>query len=75
MRLVHLKVSHCKCFTLLILTFQVSGGPYGVEDAVKNGGPLLAILGFIVFALVGNHNEINFHVSLFLYITLFYFFS
>lgn len=34
------------------MSLQVSGGPYGVEDAVKNGGPLLALLGFTFFPLV-----------------------
>lgn len=37
---------------LLLLSLQVSGGPYGVENVVGAGGPLLAILGFLIFPLV-----------------------
>lgn len=34
---------------LVALTFyEVSGGPFGVEDSVKAAGPLLALLGFLV---------------------------
>ncbi|CAI7857520.1 unnamed protein product [Closterium sp. NIES-53] len=47
---------HGQKLTLLpliaLIFFEVSGGPYGVEDAVKYGGPLLAILGFTVFPLI-----------------------
>ncbi|KAH7405608.1 hypothetical protein KP509_15G077700 [Ceratopteris richardii] len=40
-------------FPLVFLIFyEVSGGPFGIEDSVKAGGPLLAILGFLVFPLI-----------------------
>ncbi|KAI5075333.1 hypothetical protein GOP47_0009409 [Adiantum capillus-veneris] len=32
-----------------LIFYEVSGGPFGVEDSVKAGGPLLALLGFLVF--------------------------
>ena len=35
-----------------IVFYEVSGGPFGSEDAVSAGGPLLALLGFIVMPLV-----------------------
>jgi len=35
-----------------IIFYEVSGGPFGSEDAVRAGGPLLAILGFIVFPML-----------------------
>jgi len=38
---------------LVALTFyEVSGGPFGVEDSVKAAGPLLALLGFLVFPFI-----------------------
>ncbi|GAB4853445.1 hypothetical protein Ancab_017635 [Ancistrocladus abbreviatus] len=40
-------------FPLIALIFyEVSGGPFGVEDSVKaGGGPLLSLLGFLIFPL------------------------
>nr|XP_024375958.1 probable polyamine transporter At3g19553 [Physcomitrium patens]XP_024375959.1 probable polyamine transporter At3g19553 [Physcomitrium patens]XP_024375960.1 probable polyamine transporter At3g19553 [Physcomitrium patens]XP_024375961.1 probable polyamine transporter At3g19553 [Physcomitrium patens]PNR53956.1 hypothetical protein PHYPA_007631 [Physcomitrium patens] len=35
-----------------LIFYEVSGGPFGVEDSVKSGGPLLAILGFLIFPFV-----------------------
>lgn len=38
---------------LVALTFyDLSGGPFGVEDSVKAVGPLLALLGFPVFPFI-----------------------
>jgi len=35
-----------------IIFFEVSGGPFGSEDAVRAGGPLLALVGFLVLPLI-----------------------
>lgn len=35
-----------------IIYYSVSGGPYGVEDAVSSAGPLLSLTGFLVMPLV-----------------------
>lgn len=47
---------HGKKLTMLpliaLIFYEVSGGPFGVEDSVKAGGPLLAILGFAVFPFI-----------------------
>lgn len=47
---------HVKPLSLLPLItlafFEVSGGPFGTEDAVSSGGPLLAILAFCILPLV-----------------------
>ncbi|XP_057850764.1 probable polyamine transporter At1g31830 [Cryptomeria japonica] len=37
---------------VFLIFYEVSGGPFGVEDSVKAGGPLLAILGFLIFPLL-----------------------
>ncbi|EPS59130.1 hypothetical protein M569_15680, partial [Genlisea aurea] len=37
---------------IFLIYFEVAGGPYGEEPAVQAAGPLLAILGFIVFPFV-----------------------
>ncbi|KAJ4883431.1 Polyamine transporter RMV1 [Raphanus sativus] len=37
---------------IFLIFYQVSGGPFGIEDTVKAAGPLLAILGFILFPFV-----------------------
>ncbi|XP_078430366.1 amino acid permease family protein [Wolffia australiana] len=38
---------------IALIFYDVSGGPFGVEDSVgAGGGPLLAILGFLLFPLV-----------------------
>jgi hypothetical protein len=36
----------------ILVFYNVSGGPFGMERAVKSGGPLFAILGFIIFPLI-----------------------
>jgi amino acid transporter len=49
-------VNQIKKITVLPLVFlifyEVSGGPFGIEDSVKAAGPLLAIVGFIVFPFI-----------------------
>lgn len=36
-----------------LIFYDVSGGPFGVEDSVKaGGGPLLSLLGFLIFPLI-----------------------
>ncbi|PKA53584.1 putative polyamine transporter [Apostasia shenzhenica] len=37
---------------VFLIYFEVSGGPYGSEQTVLAGGPLLAILGFVLFPFV-----------------------
>lgn len=37
---------------VFLIFYEVSGGPFGVEDSVKAGGPLLALIGFLVFPFV-----------------------
>uniref|UniRef100_A0A1J3IS63 Polyamine transporter RMV1 n=1 Tax=Noccaea caerulescens TaxID=107243 RepID=A0A1J3IS63_NOCCA len=37
---------------VFLIFYEVSGGPFGIEDSVKAAGPLLAILGFIVFPFI-----------------------
>lgn len=37
---------------IFLIYFQVAGGPYGQESAVGAGGPLYAILGFIIFPIL-----------------------
>ncbi|KAI5074682.1 hypothetical protein GOP47_0010643 [Adiantum capillus-veneris] len=37
---------------VFLIFYEVSGGPFGIEDSVEAGGPLLAILGFLVFPLI-----------------------
>ncbi|XP_028790091.1 probable polyamine transporter At3g13620 [Neltuma alba] len=37
---------------VFLIYFEVSGGPYGEEAAVKAAGPLLAILGFLIFPFI-----------------------
>ncbi|PIN15270.1 Amino acid transporter [Handroanthus impetiginosus] len=35
---------------IALIFYEVSGGPFGVEDSVKaGGGPLLSLLGFLIF--------------------------
>lgn len=36
----------------LLIFYNVSGGPFGSEDALASAGPFLAILGFIIMPLV-----------------------
>ena len=35
-----------------LIFYEVSGGPFGVEDSVQAGGPLLALLGFLIFPFI-----------------------
>ncbi|XP_071730478.1 probable polyamine transporter At1g31830 isoform X3 [Rutidosis leptorrhynchoides] len=48
--------NNCKkisIFPLIFLIFyEVSGGPFGIEDSVKAAGPLLALIGFVVFPFI-----------------------
>ncbi|OIW09606.1 hypothetical protein TanjilG_28205 [Lupinus angustifolius] len=37
---------------VFLIFYEVSGGPFGVEDTVHAAGPLLALLGFLVFPLI-----------------------
>lgn len=37
---------------MFLIYFEVSGGPYGSEPAVRAAGPLLSIVGFLVFPFV-----------------------
>ncbi|KAF5194238.1 Polyamine transporter put1 [Thalictrum thalictroides] len=37
---------------VFLIFYEVSGGPFGVEDAVNAAGPLLALLGFLVFPFI-----------------------
>ncbi|ERN15644.1 hypothetical protein AMTR_s00048p00199050 [Amborella trichopoda] len=37
---------------IFLIYYEVSGGPFGVEDSVQAGGPLLALLGFLVFPVI-----------------------
>ncbi|KAH0880280.1 hypothetical protein HID58_067674 [Brassica napus] len=38
---------------VFLIFYEVSGGPFGVEDSVKSGGgPLLALLGFLILPLI-----------------------
>eukprot|EP00906_Rhabdomonas_costata_P001952 RCo003091 len=35
-----------------LIFFEVSGGPFGSESTVRDAGPLVAILGFVLFPFV-----------------------
>uniref|UniRef100_A0A1D1YDZ6 Polyamine transporter PUT1 n=1 Tax=Anthurium amnicola TaxID=1678845 RepID=A0A1D1YDZ6_9ARAE len=37
---------------VFLIFYEVSGGPFGVEDSVQAAGPLLALLGFLIFPLI-----------------------
>uniref|UniRef100_A0A2P2J5G5 Putative polyamine transporter At3g19553 n=2 Tax=Rhizophora mucronata TaxID=61149 RepID=A0A2P2J5G5_RHIMU len=38
---------------IALIFYEVSGGPFGIEDSVgAGGGPLLALLGFLIFPLI-----------------------
>ncbi|WOH03827.1 hypothetical protein DCAR_0623227 [Daucus carota subsp. sativus] len=37
---------------VFLIFYEVSGGPFGVEDSVRAAGPLLALVGFLAFPLV-----------------------
>lgn len=52
----HQHAPHARRLSLLplaaLIFYEVSGGPFGIEDAVGAGGPLLAILGFALLPLL-----------------------
>ncbi|KAL3818341.1 hypothetical protein ACJIZ3_004246 [Penstemon smallii] len=37
---------------IFLIFYEVSGGPFGVEDSVKAAGPLLALAGFLIFPFI-----------------------
>ena len=37
---------------IFLIYFEVAGGPYGEEPAVKAAGPLFALVGFLVFPFI-----------------------
>ncbi|CAN4076378.1 unnamed protein product [Withania somnifera] len=37
---------------IFLIFYEVSGGPFGVEDTVRAAGPLVALLGFLIFPLI-----------------------
>lgn len=37
---------------VFLIFYEVSGGPFGIEDSVKAAGPFLALVGFLVFAVI-----------------------
>ena len=37
---------------VFLIFYEVSGGPFGVEDTVGAVGPLLALLGFLIFPFI-----------------------
>ncbi|XP_042509484.1 probable polyamine transporter At1g31830 [Macadamia integrifolia] len=37
---------------VFLIFYEVSGGPFGFEDTVQAAGPLLALLGFLVFPFI-----------------------
>ncbi|XP_057769210.1 probable polyamine transporter At1g31830 isoform X2 [Salvia miltiorrhiza] len=37
---------------VFLIFYEVSGGPFGVEDSVQAAGPLLALMGFLVFPFI-----------------------
>ncbi|GFP89041.1 probable polyamine transporter at1g31830 [Phtheirospermum japonicum] len=37
---------------VFLIFYEVSGGPFGVEDSVQAAGPLLALLGFVIFPFI-----------------------
>jgi len=50
------KAAKVKKLTLIplvfLIYFEVAGGPYGGEPAVKGAGPLLALLGYLIFPFI-----------------------
>lgn len=34
---------------VVLIYYEVSGGPFGIEDIVRAGGPMYALLGFSLF--------------------------
>ena len=42
-----------------LIFFAVSGGPFGIEEAVSAAGPFLTIAGFLLFALLWAAPEVT----------------
>lgn len=42
---------------IFLIYFEVAGGPYGEEPTVKAAGPLLSILGFLIFPFIWSAPE------------------
>ncbi|GAB4856124.1 hypothetical protein Ancab_024764 [Ancistrocladus abbreviatus] len=42
---------------IFLIYFEVAGGPYGEESAVRAAGPLFAILGFLIFPFIWSMPE------------------
>lgn len=38
---------------IFLIYFEVAGGPFGEEPAVQAAGPLIALLGFLIFPSYG----------------------
>lgn len=52
--------NHLGVITLTILVFyNVSGGPFGVESAVRAGGNRMALLGFLLGPLIWSLQEVS----------------
>ncbi|KAF9608048.1 hypothetical protein IFM89_005198 [Coptis chinensis] len=50
---------------IALIFYEVSGGPFGVQDSVKaGGGPLLSLLGFLIFHLLWSVPEALFTAKL-----------
>ncbi|KAL3519051.1 hypothetical protein ACH5RR_021640 [Cinchona calisaya] len=49
---------------IFLIYFEVAGGPYGEEAAVGAAGPLLAILGFLIFPFIWSIPEALFTAEL-----------
>ncbi|KAI9127659.1 hypothetical protein K1719_000652 [Acacia pycnantha] len=37
---------------IFLIFYEVSGGPFGIEDSVRASGPLLALIGFLIFPFI-----------------------
>ena len=37
---------------VFLIFYEVSGGPFGIEDSVGAAGPLLAIIGFLALPVI-----------------------
>ncbi|KAL2323985.1 hypothetical protein Fmac_023043 [Flemingia macrophylla] len=55
------KLEKIQKFLVIVLMFlifyEVSGGPFGVEDTVRAAGPFVALIGFLVFPLIWSVQE------------------
>jgi hypothetical protein len=41
----------------VIIFYSVSGGPFGVEECVRAGGPMAALLGFLIAPFIWSFQE------------------